>query len=147
MWDKKFITPAQPDSFWMGQIRRSAWLMVSANCKYWYFPSNPRLWLIILTMASPRSPGKFSPEWLSEKEIVYNQGFIAWNCWGQSSNHVVKSPHHTLVELDLGVTVGRSFQFFQFFSKTKGNMHKILLTKIIPLRIIYWTVPSLTMLW
>ncbi len=32
------------------------------------------------------------PEKVSKKEKIDKRGFIAWKCWGQSSNHVVKSP-------------------------------------------------------
>ncbi len=63
---------------------------------------------------------------MSEKEKIDNQGFVAWKRWGQSSYHLVNSPqHHPSRNHILGPLVGRSLQFFWFFSKIKGNMHKI----------------------
>ncbi len=73
-----------------------------------------------------------------ENEKIDNKGFIAWKCSGQSSNHVVKSRHlHPLWKHIFRDLVGRDVQFFRFFSKTKGNMHKVPLAKIIPHKIIY----------
>ncbi len=82
------------------------------------------------------SPGKLA--WKIEgKRKNYNQDFIAWKCWGKSSNHAVKSPHpYHLRNHILGALVGRSLQFFQFHSETEENMHKIPLIKIIPHKII-----------
>ncbi len=73
-----------------------------------------------------------------EKEKIDNLSFIAWKCWRQSSNHVVKRPHpHTLWNHTLVALVGRSSQLIWFFSKSEGNMHKILLFKIISYKIMY----------
>ncbi len=78
------------------------------------------------------------PEKVSEKKKIDNQCFIAGKCRGQPSNHAVKSLRpHPLWNHILWALVGRSLQFLRFSSKTKGNMRKIPLTKIISHKIIY----------
>ncbi len=63
--------------------------------------------------------------WASEKEKIDNQGFIAWQCRGQSSNHVLKSSYcHRLRNHILGLLLVAPYSFFDFSQKLKG-MHKI----------------------
>ncbi len=67
-----------------------------------------------------------------EKEKIDNQSFIAWKCCGQSTNHVVKSPHTTpRGTLFLGLLLVALYSLFDFSRKLK-----IPLTKIIPHKII-----------